>query len=273
MGRYLLAAEVDKIQDFIFRSSRLREVVGGSQLLSRFCKEVPRYLLPHYGGNPDADIITSDGGSFRILFNDAGQAQDFGNRLAEVYRFATGGTLTVAKPVEVGSAFSQASTKADEELRRAKRWREGWQAQEQLPFMAICASCGMGLAVEYRKYYDNENYQYVCAACLHKSAEKKDDSFLAEFQDEILGDTGLARFDWPSLEDVARYDRRRYVAYLLADGNSMGEIFNQCLRPEQMTGLSKRLGQAMRRALAKPTQKSWLKINWQTATLFIRFCH
>ena len=35
---YLLAAEADKIQDLIFRSSRLREVVGASQLLTRFCR-------------------------------------------------------------------------------------------------------------------------------------------------------------------------------------------------------------------------------------------
>lgn len=36
MARYLLAAEADQIQDFIFRASHLREVVGGSQLMTRF---------------------------------------------------------------------------------------------------------------------------------------------------------------------------------------------------------------------------------------------
>jgi hypothetical protein len=42
--RYLIAAEADRIQDLIFRSSRLREVVGGSQLLSRFCQDMPALL-------------------------------------------------------------------------------------------------------------------------------------------------------------------------------------------------------------------------------------
>ncbi len=38
--RYLLAAEADKIQDFIFRSSRLREVVEERQQLDRRHREI-----------------------------------------------------------------------------------------------------------------------------------------------------------------------------------------------------------------------------------------
>jgi hypothetical protein len=44
MTRWLLAAEADQIQDSIFRSSRLREVVGGSQLLTRFCRTYEQRL-------------------------------------------------------------------------------------------------------------------------------------------------------------------------------------------------------------------------------------
>ena len=50
---YLLAAEADKIQDLLFRSARLREVAGGSQLLTRFCDETPSAL-----GVPEKDVIT-----------------------------------------------------------------------------------------------------------------------------------------------------------------------------------------------------------------------
>ncbi len=266
MTRYLLAAEADKIQDFIFRSSRLREVVGGSQLLSRFCAEVPGYLLPRYGGNPD-NIIIHDGGSFRILFDDADQARDFGVHLAEVYRRATGGALTVAEPVEVNGDFGRASEKAEEGLRRAKRWRKDWQSQEHLPYMAICASCGTGLAVEHRVYHEGEKPQHLCVSCLNKSAERADTgSFLKEFYQEVVGEAGLIQADWPGkkkrrnrtgidpLEDIADYDSRRYVAYLLADGNSMGEVFSKCQNPEQMRKLSKGLTQAIRRALAEPTK-------------------
>ncbi len=77
MIRYLLAAEADKIQDFLFRSSKLREVVGGSQLLTRFCDEAALHLLEKYG-LPKEDIITADGGGFRILFDDYDKAESFG---------------------------------------------------------------------------------------------------------------------------------------------------------------------------------------------------
>ena len=45
MPRYLLAAEADKIQDFIFRAAKLREVGGPSRLLARFCVEGVNALI------------------------------------------------------------------------------------------------------------------------------------------------------------------------------------------------------------------------------------
>ncbi len=144
MTQYLLAAEADKIQDLIFRSSRLREVIGGSQLLSRFCDEVPQKLLP-----AGAEIVVSDGGSFRLLFNSKEEAKAFRGQLAEVYRLATGGTLTVADPVEVTQGFKEAAERANKALRKAKQHRVNFIATPHFPHVAFCASCGVGLAVEY----------------------------------------------------------------------------------------------------------------------------
>jgi hypothetical protein len=262
--RYLLAAEADKIQELIFRSARLREVAGGSQLLTRFCEEVPPHLLP-----PNAEVIVSDGGSFRVLFHDEAEARTFGERLAEVYRRATGGSLTVAEPTPYEGDFQVASQQAEEALRRAKHWRQGEQAQEHLPYIALCASCGVGLAVAYRAYHEEEEAQYLCASCLNKSAERADQqaldgtSFLGRFYRTVVPS---GEYDWPGrekrrgrrekdpLEDVADYDPRRYVAYLLADGNEMGKVFGACQTPDQMRTLSKELPQVMRKALAEPTR-------------------
>ncbi|MBN1935026.1 MAG: hypothetical protein JW934_10195 [Anaerolineae bacterium] len=264
MTRYLLAAEADKIQDLLFRSARLREVVGGSQLLTRFCGEVPSPLLP-----PNAEVVVSDGGSFRILFDNKTQAQRVGECLAEVYHRATGGTLSVAEPMPVNGDFGAVSEQAEENLRRAKRWREGWQEQPHLPYMAFCASCGIGLAVAHRAYHEGEEPQYLCESCLNKDAERPAGElgeFLRDFYREVVGEEGLKRADWPGkekrrdrkeidpLEDVADYDSRRYAAYLLADGNDMGKVFGACQTPEQMRDLSTRLSPALRRALAEPTR-------------------
>ncbi len=265
MKRYLLAAEADKIQDLLFRSAHLREVVGGSQLLTRFCREVPAKL-----GIPADNVLISDGGSFRLLFDTEEQARAFGDELAEVYRRATGGTLTVAEPVRVNGDFSAAAEQADENLRRAKRWREGWQDQPHLLYVAFCASCGIGLAVAHRAYHEDEAPQYLCESCLNKGAERPAGTlgeFLKEFYQEVVGEEESKQADWPGrgkrrgrreidpLEDVADYDSRRYVAYLLADGNDMGKVFGACRTPQQMHDLSTELSQAIRKALAVPTKE------------------
>jgi len=270
MTRYLFAAEADQIQDFIFRSSRLREVVGGSQLLSRFCDEVPECLRPD---NTKMEVMINAGGSFRILFDDKEKAKRFGADMAEVYRRATGSSLTVAEPVEVIDDFGRASEMAEDNLRKAKRWHAGWQCQEQMPYMAFCASCGVGLATTYTTYHKSEDKQYLCASCLNKSAERKGHGHAEElgpflgafFQEVIKEPERLAQASWPGkeerngrskkdpTEDIADYDHRRYVAYLLADGNATGEVFGECKDPKKMHELSKGLTQAMQQALAVPT--------------------
>jgi hypothetical protein len=273
MTRYLLAAEADKIQDLIFRSARLREVVGGSQLLERFCEEVPPLLLEKYESDPKEDLLIHSGGSFRILFDQKASAEEFGEKLAEAYRLATGSTLTVANdPVAVNGDFATASKQAAKNLRQDKRRRGGWHSPSHLPYVAFCASCGVGLAVDHRKYHpDEDDAQYLCQSCLAKADERTDqraedpDSFLGEFYCTVVPNE---EYDWPGhikrrgrqekdpLEDIADYDGRRYVAYLVADGNEMGRLFNKCTKPEQMRGLSQGLERVMREALAAPTQKA-----------------
>lgn len=279
MTRYLLAAEADKIQDLLFRSAKLREVSGGSQLLRRFCREVPSAL-----GVSNQDTIISAGGGFRILFNTEEEATEFGKALAETYRRVTGGSLTVAKPVKVPEPvethFRQASQDAYENLRRAKRHRDGWQVSEQIPYVAFCASCGVGLAATYRALHSGEDAQYICQSCLNKGEKRRSRSsdkssapermgeFLADFYKVVADHTGKSLEDlhWPGekknkrigeidpLEDIAEYDPRRYVAYIVADGNNMGRVFSACTTPDKMRQLSEGLDRTVHEALAKPTK-------------------
>ena len=276
MPRYLLAAEADKIQDFIFRSSRLREVVGGSQLLTRFCEEVPSHLLKHIGDNCKADIIVSDGGSFRILFDNEGIAKEFGNYLRETYRVATGCSLTVAEPVKIDDPidknFASAIDYAHSKLREEKRKSRSWTSEEHMPFMAICTSCGIGLAVNiYKEEYQDEKVKYLCQPCLNKNLESRygRSKFLEKFYNLIAEEEKmpLEQYSWPGLnvsssptekdptEEVADYDPNRYVAYLVADGNDMGEVFGKCQNRDKLAKLSCKLDLAIRRALAEPTME------------------
>lgn len=252
---YLLAAEADKIQDLIFRSSYLREVVGGSQLLTKFCLDIPPQISPE--SVTSDDIITSDGGSFRIMFEQEEDARKYGEKLAELYRLATGGNLTVADVIPTNDDYEKASDAAMGALRQAKQDSREYLATPQIPYMAFCASCGVGIAKKHRKL-DSElpvMPQYLCSSCLHKAESRQDagvGEFLKPFYDEIGYPKRVQKI--PTPEDIAQFDGRNYVAYIVADGNGMGEVFSKCLEPKKMKQLSQAMTPALRKSLAEPTE-------------------
>jgi len=118
--KYLLLAEADKIQDFVlFHASTLREVVGASALLTRFCNEVPEDVLKL----TKKDIIVNDGGSFRLLFDSEQEAVEVGRKLADFYYMVTGAQISVAPPVlwdGTAEGFQLANRRAGRLLRSAK---------------------------------------------------------------------------------------------------------------------------------------------------------
>lgn len=267
MSQYLLAAEADKIQDLLFRSSQLREVVGGSQLLSRFCQEGAPLLLEKHGGNSDKEIIVADGGSFRILFSDKEKANKFGNDLAELYCLVLGGSLTVAEPVKCElPQFQKANSEASEKLRKAKRVTQDAIASVHLPYIAYCESCGVELAYIRHQYVGRPRKNYICRSCLRKLTERERPSseFLDRFQDtvrEVAENTEKLEVQIPARgfelpldnDKVAELDARNYVAYLIADGNGMGVWFGKCQSENQMRELSNSLTESLRFALAEPS--------------------
>lgn len=258
MTRWILAAEADKIQHFVFRSAHLREVVGGSQLLTSFCREGTRELLAHQRGKPlgaiEKDVLVADGGSFSILFDGEDGARRFGQALAQLYWDTTGSTLTVAEPVLWNGDFAAANEASRQALRRAKDQGRPALAGEHLPYAAFCASCGVGLADRHASLHQDERANYLCASCHMKGRE--DIELRTEFKTRVVGDD-IQGFNLPAADfdkHAEGWDPRQYVAYLVADGNGMGQIFDECSSATQMKQLSEGLTEVLYQSLADPTQ-------------------
>lgn len=268
MSRYLLAAEADKIQDFIFRAAKLREVVGGSRLLARFCKEGVDSLMKHENHvTANAEKIISDGGAFRFVFDTNDQAEAFGQDLAELYRRCAGGVLTVAEPAKYDEAtFKECNDQAQEQLRKAKSIGDKAATAVHLPYIAFCASCGSAIATAHQRKIPSEQTEranYLCADCRNKTEEKYsgDNLFTKPFCDAVNKTLQVDRKinldedkdrDW--LERISAADPRNYVAYLVADGNGLGKLFSLCDR-SQLEKLSHELTIALRESLAAPSAK------------------
>jgi len=280
MTRWILTAEADKIQDLIFRSSHLRGVVGGSQLLTRFCTgATPRLLARQKYGDLNAekrakpDILVADGGSFTVLFGSENEAREFGRKLAQLYREVTGSTLTIANPVAWSgndADFPEANEEARRNLAQAKRKGRKAAAVEHLPYAAFCASCGMALAYTHERlhrYLTDERPNYLCRFCRTKAneiektdaqgkaAEQEDQSleFIQKFK-QAMGVKAKGKRRPGQADDLAGdWDPRNYVAYLVADGNGMGKVFGKCPNPETLRKLSDNLGDVLRASLTGPT--------------------
>jgi hypothetical protein len=257
MTQYLVAAEADKIQDFIFRASRLREVFGGSNLLSRFCRlyrDLPNWLDPQ-----PTQTIVADGGSFRLSYANQADAERASRQLADLYYQATGCGLSVAKPVEwdgTSHSFAKANPKASQWLRVAKRSR-GVGATAHLPYIAFCSSTGLEFAAEWT---NANGYLSNYSERKRQERSKERHAFLDEFFSLLPGhEPEQNRWldpaeDPDDLGQRGGYDPRNYVAYLVADGNGMGKRFDQISDPSQLFQLSIRLTQVTRNSLAAPTK-------------------
>jgi hypothetical protein len=237
MPRALLAVEADRIQDLVFRSSRLREITGGSFALEEFWRGAA--LAAHDRG---AAVSVSAGGSFRAVFpgeEAEARAREFGRLLQDVYALEIGGLLT-AEVAARGDATTD-GTLADDAFRaiqRAKAHGDPPAAAVSFPYLQPCDSCARAPAA-CRVPVGNGETQELCGVC----ATRRDlrDDYRDRFLDKLRIAAGGGSAEVRALVDrignlpedadhVGTLDGRGRVAYLLADGNGFGVLFAEAAR-------------------------------------------
>lgn len=230
MSRYLVVGEVDKIQSFIFQSSRLREVAGASYLLTQFDDKIRNDIE-----SAGYDALVSAGGSYRIVVEGSkGDAEAFARELREAFETSVGGTMTtVVVDYEPESDLIKRGNSA---LRFAKLAGSEPVALWHSPYHAICESSGVELAVDFahpsgykdgnrnKPYHPDERQHYLGAT----TQKKSDESATIELLRAFAGSRFHLHDNATEADTYARYDPRQYVAYFVSDGNGMGELFSQC---------------------------------------------
>jgi hypothetical protein len=250
LSKFLIVAEVDKIQSFIFRSSRLREVVGASRLLEDLCEEIKQ----KYGNQ----ALSSAGGSFRIVVNES-EIDIVISDLRQKFEQNIGGSITITSVPY--SSNSDVIKRGNVALRRAKLEGDNLEPIWHSPYHAICASSGEELAVAYerpggyedgRPRFPDERPRYMGRTTLQKGDEEAAIELLDKFIGRMQKTTThkkVEKLPNPTEADTyAQFDPRQYVAYMVSDGNGMGAIFNAC-SPEQLSDLSGKIGEIASDAL------------------------
>lgn len=240
--KYLYGASVQGIQDFIFRTNELKDIVGASELVEKICTRM-------------FDKFKSEG---KVVVNAAGNVKCiYPNRAAcskavlefpkAVMESATGITISQAV-VTLSPDESDFEQKVEELERRLRVQRNKPFRSLTLGSMAMLRSRTTGLpAVETIKDKDRtDGVEFLDEATLAKRSHPKNSTL--ELAKKSFGNVDLScdavAFN---IEDLT--DGNDWIAIIHADGNGLGQIVaTKNKRPGELKDFSEKLDEATIRA-------------------------
>lgn len=286
MEKVLLYGDADAVKEFVFESSSLPQVRGGSALLQKCEEEVKKLLCSRFGRE---SVIFCYGGGF--LFEvPAAEAPALKKEIEELYlRETKTATVTVVyeesplPPPVSGCSFSDGWTGRLVEhfrdrppgdfgrrvsflvsrLRSAKMGKIWAPFYEAFPFAQRCGECGKRVAEERA----GPEEKLFCAVCgmryRYGQARGEKEKARGVFNQEFLGylkknfakekeknfllENCSQPLDLDNLVQSAR--RHRYLAFVYADGNDMGGLFQRMKSREEYEMLSAALQRGTKEAL------------------------
>ena len=212
---WLYSFESKEIQKFIMRSDKLRDMVGGSELINQLCDD---YLLASLKGlgidSSKQSIIAQAAGWARIVFDERMDAEKIYKAWPLlVNRFAPGLQM-IQSMVEIVNGLPEAINECSKEL-RARRNSFSATLPEVGPLVERAPRTGLP-AVGIDKKDKKDNY-------FDRQSERKQayaDSY--SLIDKLTGGE-TKKAVWPN--DIAKISgrERSYVAIVHADGNDLGK--------------------------------------------------
>jgi len=209
---YLYGASVQGIQEFIFQTNKLKEIVGASELVEQICTTA----FDCYAKNGES-IVRAAGNIKHIFFNRKDCEEAALNFPREVMTMAPGITISQAV-VTLKRDESDYAAQSNELEKLLQTQRNKAPRSMTLGLMSISRSPSSGLpAVSERKneLIDAASEQKIK---LHQATKK-----LAEksFGKVNLNYSQIAY----NIENIT--DKNNWIAVIHADGNGMGNIFQE----------------------------------------------
>jgi hypothetical protein len=281
----LLHGDVDAIKEFVFETSSLPQIRGGSQLLVE-CEEEVRKRIEQLGG----EEIYCSGGSF--LFKvPADKAKAAKRAIEELYLNHTlVATVTVVyeqdplgpaltdspqdgwarrlwgahQQAQQGGDFARRVAFLSALVREAKVQKCETPFLEAFPFGRRCEACGKRMAMEEVPRYEPGEEEIapekvaLCQVCLQrhqKGVRGKKDKARGKFNQEFWDFASPQAKQPPDLDHLVKSARRKYIAFLYADGNDIGRLLQRVQSEEEFKALSKALEEGTRQALFEALQQ------------------
>ncbi|MGQ9715997.1 MAG: Cas10/Cmr2 second palm domain-containing protein [Anaerolineae bacterium] len=270
--RVLLAGDVDAIKEFVFETSSLPQIRGGSELLLECEEEIANHLAQKYG----YEVIYCGGGSFLIEVP-AEKAEGVAQAIEHLYLGRTGvATVTIVREEDTPAAadlpplngwaerirsavaagpFSRRVYALGAKMQAAKRQKSHAPFYEALPFVRRCDCCGKRMAA----YPDRvEPNKYLCPVCNLRDKEGREKKqqingqdirgkFNQKFCSQFKGDSPARQPE--DLDALLQATKRKYLALIYADGNDTGRLLQRAKSPGEYRAISQALRESTEKAL------------------------
>ena len=224
----LLAADADRIGDYVFETPGLPEMRGASAQLKRLNMEEMQKLLVQQGlpdgfvdGTPRGCLVYAAGGGILALVPESSGGK-LAKALEQLYPESTGAaTITcVVTPTswqEVHKSFGALVERAGRMLRARKLEKAAVPFFEVLPFYRRCDACRKRPAVEILPPQGvGEAPEMRCRVCAAKRREGREHRSDWQIQLGAEAPKDLEEIGGPS---------KGYIGVVYADGNGIGDWF------------------------------------------------
>lgn len=225
MTKYLYGASIQGIQSFIFQTNKLKEIVGGSELVEEIC------TTEFY------DFINSDESNENIILSAAGNikfiadeetckrlVRDFPKRVLEKAPGVTVGQAVIK--IDQGLPLSEHISKLEEKL---KSERNRPLMPLEIGFMGLeRARRTGGVAIEIRS--KKGRLVSYCESTLLKDqsvdrlSDDSNESSHTKLFRKISGLTEKPKEITLEIEDICKGHKNSWIAVVHADGNGLGNI-------------------------------------------------
>lgn len=222
MSKYLYGAAVQGIQNFIFQTNQLSDIVGASELVENICTTLFRELVHESNDEFNDNSIIHAAGNIKHIFTDAEECKRIVREFPrKVVEYAPG--ITISQAVVVLDDKEDFGKKVDDLEEKLRAQRNKPMASTTIGLMAMHRNRNTGLP-DVECVGDEHFDAATLAKCYHlergKIAHKRTTRKLCRiaFGIKDLAPEQIAY----NIAEIT--DKNDWIAIIHADGNGLGQI-------------------------------------------------
>lgn len=217
MTKYLYGASVQGIQEFIFKTNKLKEIVGASEIVEEICTSL---FIDQIGKEnyKESNLIIGAAGNIKYVFDN----QDLCKKLVlefpkKVMEKVPGITISQAIVCFEDEHFNIANCKLVERL---KEQRNKITMPVEIGFMGLERARRTGGVA-----FTNENIE---KEIIDEATDIKNKVTSTNLFSKLIGNTHPNEYETTlNIEDITRGNKNKWIAVIHADGNGLGSLVQE----------------------------------------------